>query len=186
MPHARTSLAILALLGLALAGCEKGMKIGPWQVLKAKHPLVATSFQLTRRHGTPAAATQAGEAAAADGSQRLIVDLNSGQATFTDTDGRAFPLQVEADRLEALRAIIADRTWQIGERGPAKGATDPAWYALTVYNGEKAVDEQAFWARPVAKEKKHPLPAGIATLEDALEHAQRVAHPISDTVDLLK
>lgn len=190
MPHARRTLLVtVALLGLALAGCEKGVKIGPWQVIQPKVPLVVSSFHMTRGSAPiPAVSptTRAADEPRADGTQELVVDLNSGRATFTDTDGRPYPTQIDPARLEELRGVLTSRSWRIGNRGPATSAADPIWYGLTAYSGDKPVGEQAVWARPVSKEKKHPLPPAIVTLEETFEHASRTAHPISESVDLLK
>lgn len=185
MPHtSRALLIIAALLALTLDGCC-AMKTN------SRGSLSATSFQMTRRVGTPSQPINTPTAEAADnlrtdGNQKLVVDLNTGLATFTDVDGRSYETHIDPTKLQELQNIVSSRTWEVGERGADKNVTEPTWYSLTVYNGDKPAGSRASWVRPESKETKHPLPAAIATLEETFERVSRIAHPLSEHVDLLE
>jgi len=167
---------LLVSLVLSLAACEKGMKVGDSWLVQPKQPLLATSFQLTRRTGSATKPNQSGP------TQKLVIDLNTGRATFTDSDGKSYPAQLTENSLEELRPLIASREWQVGLRRSPSTAAETVNYALTVYDGDKAVKEQSVWSRPSQK----PLPPSLKKLEDAFDQVERIAHPLSNDVDLLK
>ncbi|MCC7193667.1 MAG: hypothetical protein IT444_12905 [Phycisphaeraceae bacterium] len=184
MPHtSRVLLIIAALLALTLDGCCAAK-------MNSRGSLSATSFQMTRRVGTPpqsagAPTVNAGDSLRADGNQKLVADLNSGLATFTDADGRSYVTHIDPTKLQELKGIVTSRTWEVGERTADKNVTEPTWYSLTVYNGDKPASGRASWVRPESKETKHPLPPAITTLEETFERVSRIAHPLSENVDLL-
>jgi hypothetical protein len=186
MPQLRSvPLLLLIVLALALPACEKGLKIGDLQILKPQSPLVATSLVVTRRVGPLAAAPATQPATTQPGgasdTEKLVINLDTGRASFTDTQGRVFQTQLSGDDLTTLRREIANRSWRIGQRNAPKGATEATQYTLTVYNGDQPYQDQALWTRPT----RNPLPPVFATLESVFHRSERLARPLSENIDLL-
>lgn len=204
----------------ALPACSSGVKVGPWQVVDAPPPLQATRIEIERWKAAPptAAASHAATRPASTQSatrpatqpvrlevQRLVLDLATGRGSFTDADGKPYPLQFESDVVNKIRAYVVGRTWQADPILPAKGAVDPTYYSLTVFNGDARVShpgflsakvryttdeteprklarDQGLWADPPSE----PLSEGVLLLGDTFDRARRVAHPLSNRVNLIQ
>ncbi len=176
----RSAIVWLALAALLLTACDSGMKIGGWQITKPKAPLVATRIEVVRWRMT-AAHDDAKQAARTD-VERLAMDLITGRASFTDSNGKIYPQQLSPEDVQKINDLISGRSWQT-TIDPDEKATDTVYYSLTVYNGEGGVyKEQGLWAVPSEK----PLPDGFVLLDDAFEQATRLAHPLSEEINLLK
>ncbi|MCE9589205.1 MAG: hypothetical protein K8S99_01630 [Planctomycetes bacterium] len=193
----------LALALLPLGACSQGVKVAGWQVLDPEPPIDVSTIVVTRTHAAAADAACCGQHDKCDMTdkcdhadkcdktdkcdqtavkQTLSIEPGSGHASLTDTDGRVYPLQIEKDRLEQLVEFVSHRTWMGEERHPPKREAAPMQYELTVVESGKPMKEKATWCVPSRK----PLPEGFALLTDSFDKADRVAHPLSKSVDLLK
>jgi hypothetical protein len=175
---------LLVLLACVLPACEDGFRIGDKQIINAKHPLVASRIVVTRRENAEIIhnARPATQPAADAQTQKLVIDLDTGRASLTDTDGRVFQTSVAPEDLATLRAGIADRSWRVGSRNAPKGATTATQYTLTAYNGDRPYGDQAAWTAPT----RNPLPPVMLQLESLFQRADRLARPLSNDINLLE
>lgn len=138
-------------------------------------PPQVTKIEVTRR--LVQEPDQAGQAPI----QHLKMDLTTGQSTYTDTDGRSWPQQIEPLIVERLQKQLSDRKWQV-QLDSAPKASVVERYQLTAWADNEPLEDGATWANPSAK----PLPDALRTVEMAFDAAHRYAHPLSEQVDLLK
>lgn len=207
----RATMLALTFLGatLTLGGCASGVKIGPWQLVEPRPPLEATRLEICRWKATATTASPSTQPAATQAGrpdeQRLVIDLTTGRAAFTDIDGKTYPQQLEQETVDKIRAYIAGRTWQDVKIAPAAGAAEPKLYSLTAFVGDAQVGPDGFWTSPLKstggmfdKDKESrgqgrwadppakPLPEGVLQIGDVFDHAVRIAHPLSDRVNLIE
>jgi hypothetical protein len=176
-----------AVLALGLTGCQDGgLKIGQMTLIYPKTPMAATRVVLSRGTQQPQLTTVVMGVEATGGptadAQVLTINLESGHATLTPPQGQVFPVQLSPERINEVRALVADRSWIVGLRKADKKAKQVTWYELAVYDGDKLLEREVGWAVPSAKE----LPASAQTLIRTFEAADRAVNPLSENVDLLK
>jgi hypothetical protein len=114
-------------------------------------------------------------------SQKLTIDLISGKATFTDTDGATLEHFIEASELTKIQAAIASDTWRTREldRSDYEGAK--TLYTLVVYEGPEH-NNSTQWTLP----SRQALAPSIYLLMNSMDQSMRRLRPISDTVNLLE
>ena len=115
-------------------------------------------------------------------SETLEIDLVSGKASFTDLDGTIYPLQIRSTTLERIRSLAGERTWIVGKIKPPKDAVDPMHFLVVAYEADHDQQHYVQFTKPARKD----LPELFHALMDELDQAHRLAHPLSDTVNLLK
>lgn len=114
-------------------------------------------------------------------SQKLTVDLISGKATFTDTDGASLEHFIEAGELAKIQAAVASDTWRTRELDRSDYADAKTLYTLTVFEGPEHKNSTQ-WTLP----SKQTLAPSIYLLMNSMDQSQRRLRPISDTVNLLE
>ncbi len=167
-----TMLAVL----MAAGGCQRGWRIGSWQVIDPKEPLFATRIEVKR--GVTDTADEDDDTAL---TSRLTVDLVSGRAALIDGNGEPYPVEIDPDMLESLRTGISDRSWQVKEIGPSPELDRALVYEMTVYVGEERVKPQARWHMPAEGE----VPASLDQVSLVFNDAARSVDPLSNRFDLL-
>jgi len=172
-------------LGLALiliavvsggTGCQRGLRIGGWQVIGPKPPLYATRIEV--RCGV---ALVARNEAPASMNSHLTVDLVSGRASLAEEGGDTHPVEIDSDMIDTLRAGIADRSWQVKEIRPAQQLPRALVYEMTVFVGAEAVEPSARWHMPADKD----VPETLGKVTVIFNDAARSVDPLSKRFDLL-
>jgi hypothetical protein len=188
-------------------------KVGDWWVIKPPHELNPIGLEVFRslsplevappEADAPApapesaaadeAAPPAGSAAqgdrtdvqvAASNRQRLSLDITNGRGFLVDFDGRAIPLELDNQTLTALRELVKNRYWLHETIDPAKTALTPTYYRVVALDRDPRLHEQAFWAIP--PDPRDPMPELFLMLTRIFDKANRLAHPLSERIDLLK
>ena len=159
---------------LAGAGCDAGMRVGDLWVVSPRAPLSASQFQMTRYQ------IDADDARVHE--KRLVVDLSTGRASLTDSDGRVYASQLSAEILEQVRATISGGSWNFSRAQAAPHAEEVQYFELSVHNGDDPVGGLCRWAVPAARELR---PAHILLVK-TFDRAHRMAHPLSDQVNLVE
>lgn len=167
---------ILIVVVAGSAGCQRGLRIGGWQVIGPKPPLYATRIEV--RCGV---ALVARDGAPASMNSHLTVDLVSGRASLAEEGGDTYPVEIDPDMIDALRAGIADRSWQVKEIRPAQKLPRTLVYEMTVFVGAEAVEPSARWHMPADKE----VPDTLGKVTVVFNDAARSVDPLSNRFDLL-
>jgi len=171
--------SVMLTLGVALAlvtgaGCASGVRIGTWQVIDPRDPLSITRVELSRSQSVGSTKTLAVN-------QRLTIDLSNGRSTFTDTDGKVYPQQVDAKVVASLREKLPKlklKDLKLDE----KVDIDPLIYSVKAFDTDATVKREGSWKANSDK----PLEPVLKELVDAFDHAFRGAHPLSQDIDLTK
>ena len=169
-----TLICMLALV--ASSGCESGVRLGNWTLIKASGPLEADRIEVLRREvwqGRPIESSPA---------LTMVVDLASGRASFTGQDGQLRPVELEPDLLKDLRAGIEDRSWQVSRRDPPKNTEHAVSYELVAFDQDEPVGGTVHWHNPAAE----VLPASLQTVMTAFDQAARQVRPLSKSVNLIE
>jgi hypothetical protein len=114
-------------------------------------------------------------------SQKLVVDLISGKATFTDTDGATLEHFIEAGQLEEIQKAIASNTWHMRELDRTDYDTGRVLYTLVVFEGPKNSNASQ-WVLP----SRENIPDSLKLLMNSMDQSMRRLRPISDNVNLLE
>lgn len=193
MPSVRLLLLpVIVASALVLAGCGNGVqrqtyalhkklafKVGDQWVIEPPHEINATRVAMTRR--VIAAADAAGGNRAEPQPQKLSIDLTNGRAVFEDSDGRAYPQQIDMNVVRRIHGYLADRSWQVGRLPAHRAAQEIHTYHLAIYEMTDKVQSEAVWSVP----PRQPLPEVLELLSNTFDVAYRYAHPLSREVNLL-
>ncbi len=161
---------------VASGGCESGVRLGDWTLIKPSGPLGADRIEVLRRdlwQGRPIESSPA---------MTMVVDLAGGRASLTGQDGQRRPVELGPDLLEDLRAGIEGRSWQGSRRDPPKNTEHAVSYELVAFDQDKPVGGTARWHNPAAK----ALPASLQTVMTAFDRASRQVRPLSKSVNLIE
>ena len=161
------------LLGGAV-GCERGFKVGDRWLVRPNSTASATHVHLTRYEYEKGATR--GEPSI------LVIDLFTGHALLNEPDGRAFPSQLSAETAQNLRDIVAKRTFRTTRITPLRRAKLISDYEMSIYDGDVKLAAGALWATPPFR----ALPRPHTDLTAIFERAHRMAHPLSDRVNLVE
>ena len=112
--------------------------------------------------------------------QTLNVDLLTGQTTLQDADGPAYPSQLPQGTAEQWRQRIHDGSWKTVRIGPARGTGPAVHYELTIRDGDRSHGRPLHWSVPPDTKMPEPLRLFAQTFD----RVDRLAHPISDRIDL--
>ncbi len=116
--------------------------------------------------------------------QVMELDLVTGNASLRDVDGRVYPFQTDPQRLERLRTLTRGPEWVMGDVKPQRDAEAVTYYTLLAIEADEVTRYQVELAVPGRNRK--PLPALYAELLEMFVRAHRVAHPLSETINLLQ
>lgn len=152
-----------------------GLTIGGSSGCIPAAPLSATHVHIARYRLDAASRSRVDE-------KKLVVDLLSGRASLTDTDGRVYPSQLPDGMAQRLRTIIATRSFRSSHLRAPRDARDVRQYELNVYDGQQAVGRRTSWAVPPAK----PIPESLALVTRVFDRADRIAHPLSEWLNLIE
>lgn len=114
-------------------------------------------------------------------SQKLTIDLISGKATFTDTDGASLEHFIEASQLAQIQKAIESDTWRMRDLDRGDYEAAKTLYTLTVYEGPKNSNSSK-WVLP----SRVVISPEVQLLMNAMDQSMRRLRPISDTVNLLE
>ncbi len=114
-------------------------------------------------------------------SQKLSIDLISGKAVFTDTDGATLEHFIEAGQLDKIQTAISSDTWRRRELDRGDFELARTLYTLVVFEGPSNSNSSQ-WVLP----SKDPLPDSLQLLMNSMDQSMRRLRPISDNVNLLE
>jgi hypothetical protein len=114
-------------------------------------------------------------------SQKLTVDLISGKALFTDTDGSSLEHYIETSQLAKIQDAVNSNTWRIRELDRGDYQAGRVLYTLEIFEGPKKV-ETSQWLLP----SRITIPQSNIMLMDSMDQSMRRLRPISETIDLLE
>lgn len=119
--------------------------------------------------------------------QQLKIDMHSGRASITSLDGRIFPHQIDDKTLKQLDQAIAPGSWDIGRRMPRMRAELTRFFEMTVMvNDEAYTRHPTLWSDADGATQQKPIPEALAKVQDIFLRSQRVVHPLSEQVDLIR
>ena len=166
---------LLALFMLpAAGGCESGLRIGDAWVIPPKGS-VPTHLQIVQYQKCAAGKKQ-------DEQRKVVVRVSSGRTSLIDTDGRVFPSQLPDADLEKLQSAVSDQGWRFWRIGARNNAEPVHYYEAAAYDGDVRIGGSARWAVP----PDQALPRTLGLLMRTFNRAYRMAHPLSEHVDLIE
>ncbi|MAE67263.1 MAG: hypothetical protein CMJ18_23625 [Phycisphaeraceae bacterium] len=168
----RFLLLVVIATALGAGGCSSGVKVGDQWVVRPHAAQTASQLQIRRFSET----TDDGPSA------KLDIDLFTGRTSLTDLEGRIHPSQLDHATTEKLRESLSGRAWQSRRTRAAKDADQVVRYEAEVRDGERRIGRTARWVTPSAK----PLPDALTMLARTFERADRMVHPLSDRIDLVR
>ncbi len=115
--------------------------------------------------------------------QKMVLDLTTGQAALIDLDGQIYPEQVDNRLIHHVRTLVSDPKWMLQERlGFPKKPDMTQTYYRVVFQQADGRTEVRQWAWPADES----LPRSLRLLTTAFDVMHRFAHPLSETVNLVK
>lgn len=112
--------------------------------------------------------------------QTLVLDLETGRATFTDIDGRSYPQQLPSGVAGELQDALHARTWKYAEKLEKQEESIPVVYEMVVYEGGEPVKDVAVWTPSSEKS-----PEQLDTIISQFDRSHRLVYPMSNYVNLL-
>jgi hypothetical protein len=152
----------------------------PMPTLKEAAKLAASAGDAASVSAEPSESTGAEDDSA--WRQRLSIDLITGRGALVDADGRTYPHQFDLSLAGDLRQMILDRKWQPKRIESPKGASDVLYYQVIIQEYDPQYRHEIRWAQP-GRKPVHEMGSVIMRTFDA---ANRIAHPLSAQVNLLK
>ena len=150
----------LAVFAAALAGCESA-------------PISATHAEVVRYRLDNKTRNRIEP-------QTLNIELLTGQTTLQDSDGPAYPSQLTEDTAEQWRRRIHDGSWKTVRIGAARGTGPVFHFELTLRDGDRRLGRPMHWSVPADKK----MPESLRLFTRTFNRVDRLAHPISDRIDL--
>ena len=152
---------LLAAFAAGLAGCESTL-------------LSTTHAKVVRFRLDGATRNQIGH-------QTLDVELETGQTTLQNADGPTYPSQLTLKTAQQWRDRIQDGSWNSGRIRGVRGAETVYHYVLTLRNEDRRLYGPIHWSSPPVK----TLPQSLRLFTQTFHRIDRLAHPISDRINLL-